>query len=120
MTRTLRDLYRFSHTRPSDEAVALLNWKQKESRETSIEMEKLPKFDGLTAKEIASKIDELKLSPMVALSLIPQNKVTAAVATALLRNSTGNQSIILYNWFNRNGFLDVKAIKDLFKDKIQE
>jgi len=55
---------------------------------------------------------------MVALSVIPKEKITTEVAKVLLENCTGNQSIILYNWFSRNGFLDVKSIQELFKKKV--
>ena len=53
------------------------------------------------------------------MSVIPQKKITASVAEALLKNCSGNQSIVLYNWFAANGFLDVKTIRALFKDKVQ-
>lgn len=112
------DLYRMTRTAPIDEAASILNWKQKDGRE--LEMETLPDFSSKTSAEIAETLEQTKLSTVVALSVIPKDKITASVAKALMKNCTGNQSIILYNWFSRNGFLDVKSIKDLFKNKIKE
>ena len=54
------------------------------------------------------------------MSAIPKDKMTAKIAKAMLQNSSGNQSIILYNWFARNEYFDVPAIKALFKDKVKE
>lgn len=115
--KTFQNIYRLTRTAPNAEAASILNWKQKDGKE--IEMEKLPDFSGKTSKEIAEEIERSKLSIMVAMSVIPKEKITAAVAKAMLKNCTGNQSIILYNWFSRNGFLDVKSIKELFADKVK-
>lgn len=114
----LKNIYRLTHTGPSDEAAAILGWKQKDGR--VIEAKKLPTFDNLTSDEIAEQLQTLKLSPTVALSVLPPDKVTAKVAKTLLENSTGNQAIILYNWFARNGHLENAEIKNLFKDKIKQ
>lgn len=111
-------IYRLTRTAPSDEAVAILRWKQKDGRK--IDMENLPDFSKKTSQEIADELEKNKLSPMVAMSVIPKDKMTAKVAKVMLQNCSGNQTIILYNWFARNGFLDVKSIKDLFKDKVKE
>jgi len=116
LTKKMQQIYRLTHTKPSDSAVAILRWSQKDGRD--VQMENLPDFANMTSSEIASKLGEIKLSPTVALSVIPQEKITAKVAEALLKGCTGNQSIILYNWFASNGFLDVKSIKSLFKDKV--
>jgi hypothetical protein len=118
LSKKLMQIYRLTRTAPTDEAAAILHWKQKDGRE--IEMETLPDFSSKTSQEIADELEKSKLSPIVAMSVIPKDKMTAKVAKAMLQNASGNQSIILYNWFARNGFLDVKAIKDLFKDKVKE
>lgn len=118
LSKKLMQIYRLTRTAPTDEAASILHWKQKDDRE--IELEKLPDFSSKTSQEIADELEKSKLSPMVAMSVIPVEKMTAKVAKAMLQNASGNQSIILYNWFARNGFLDVKAIKDLFKDKVKE
>lgn len=116
----LRQMYRLSHTGPSDEAVKILNWKQKDGRQVDGTEKALPDFSGMTSQKIAETLVETRLSPIVALGVLPNDKVTTAVAQALLGNCSGNQSIILYNWFARNGFLDVKSIKALFDKKVQE
>lgn len=118
LTKKFQQLYRLTRTHPTDEVAAVLGWKQKSGN--NIELEKLPSFEKMTSKEIAEKLDELKLSPTVALSVLPKNKITANVAKSLLNNCTGNQSIILYNWFARNGFLDVESINKLFKSKVKD
>ncbi len=118
LSKKLQQIYRLTRCAPTGEAAAILRWKQKSGN--VVPMENLPDFSSMTSAEIASKLEEVKLSPVVALSVIPQEKITAKVAKALLGNCTGNQSIILYNWFARNGFLDVASINSLFKDKIKE
>ena len=117
LSRKLRDLYRLSHVCPSDEAASILKWEQKDGRK--LVMQNLPDFAAMNSKEIAEKLLESRLSPQIALSVLPKEKITTEVAKALLTNATGNQSIILYNWFNRNGFMDVKSIKELFKEKVK-
>ena len=119
LAQKMMQIYRFTRTAPSNEAASILRWKQKEGG-SDIVMEDLPDFASMTSQEIADTLDGSKLSPTVALSVIPQAKITSKVAKALLGCCTGNQSIILYNWFARNGFMDVKAIKELFKDKVQQ
>lgn len=111
----LKRLYRLTHTSPSDEAAEILGWKQKDGR--AIKARKLPDFASMSVDDIAKTLSETKLSPQVALSVLPPAKVTGKVAKALLGNATGNQAIILYNWFAKNGFLDKADIKSLFKEK---
>ena len=118
LSKKLMQIYRLTRTAPTDEAASILNWKQKDGRE--IEMESMPDFSNKTSQEIVEELEKSKLSPIVAMSVIPKEKITAKVAKSMLSNASGNQSIILYNWFSRNGFLDVKSIKDLFKDKVKE
>ena len=118
LAKKMMQIYRLTHTAPSDSAASILKWKQKDGRQ--IEMEELPDFTDKTSFEIADIISNKKLSPIVSLSIIPQDKITSSVAKALLNNCTGNQSIILYRWFAKNGFLDVKSINDLFKNKVKE
>ncbi len=118
LTKKMQQIYRLTRTSPSDVAASILKWKQKDGRK--LVLEKLPDFSDKKSSEIADELEKTKLSPVVALSIIPNEKITAKVAEALLNNCTGNQSIILYNWFARNGFMDVQSIKKLFKDKVQE
>ena len=116
LTQKMIQIYRFTRTSPSDDAASILRWKQKDRE---IVMEDVPDFGNLSSVEIVKLLEDKKYSPTVALSVIPKEKITAKVATALLGNCTGNQSIILYNWFARNGFLDVAAINKLFKEKVK-
>lgn len=118
LTKKIENIYRLTHTSPSDEAVAILNWKQKDGRK--VEMEKLPDFEHMTTEQIVDELSKGKIKAIVALSVLPTEKITASVAKALLKNCTGNQAIILYRWFAKNGFLEVKAINDLFKSKVKE
>ena len=118
LSKKMQQMYRLTRTSPTPEAAAILGWKQKFGGPD--EVEKLPDFANMTSAEIVETLEKVKIAPTVALSIIPQEKITAKVAKALLEGCTGNQSIILYNWFARNGFLDVKSIKSLFKDKVAE
>jgi hypothetical protein len=117
MSKKFQNMYRLVHMSPSKDAAKILRWKQK-NEET--ELDDVIDFSSMSSSEIVEYLTENKLSPMVALSSIPKNKITAKVAKALLNNATGNQSIVLYNWFSKNGFLDVKSINDLFKKKASE
>lgn len=118
LSKKMRNIYRLSRTAPSDVAASILGWKQKDGR--SIQMQATHDFTNKTPQQIVEELTKSKLSPVVAMSLIPSDKMTASVAKAMLSNCSGNQSIILYNWFSRNGFLDVPEIKELFKDKIKQ
>lgn len=118
LSKKMQQMYRLTRTHPTPEASAILGWKQKDG--SNADIEKLPDFASMTSAQIAEALSEVKISPTVALSVVPQGKITASVAKALLNSCTGNQSVILYNWFANNGFLDVKSIKDLFKDKVAE
>lgn len=118
MANVLRSMYRYARIAPSDAAAAALKWgKQKDGRR--IKDEELPNFTGISSKEIAEKLVDSKISPVVACTVIPKNKMTAGVAKALLTNCTGNQAIVLYRMFARNGYLEVKEIKDLFGEKVK-
>lgn len=117
----MKKIYRGAGIAPADVAVGILKWNQKDGRKwKDFPEEQGPDFSKLTSKEITDELGKTKLSPQVALSVIPRDKITAGVAAAILKNCTGNQVIVLYNWFSENGFLDVKAIKELFKDKVKE
>jgi hypothetical protein len=124
LTKKFIQLYRIAGLSPSDYAVGLFKWNQKKKdgrkwKDFQKQEETLPDFANITSAEIVEVLGKVKLSPVIALSVIPQKKITASVAEALLKNCSGNQSIVLYNWFAANGFLDVKSIRDLFKDKVK-
>jgi hypothetical protein len=122
LSEKVKNIYRLAHLAPSEETARILRWKQKSDKAEGkqVEMEAVVDFEGMTSDEICSYIEEENLSPIVALSTIPANKITAKVAKSLLSCCTGNQSIVLYNWFSKNGFLDVKAINNLFKSKVKQ
>ena len=114
----IKRIYRGVGLAPSNLAVGILKWNQKDGRKwKDFPEEQAPDFAKLSPKEIVEALSKVKLAPKVALSAIPKGKITSAVAAAILKNCTGNQVIVLYNWFSDNGFLDVKAIKELFKEK---
>jgi len=122
LTQKYIQLYRIAQLAPSNDVVALFKWNQKDGRrwkDLQNEDDSLPDFKNLTSKDIVEALSKVKLSPIVALSVIPHGKITSSVAKALLKNCSGNQSIVLYNWFASNGFLDVKVIRDLFAEKVQ-
>lgn len=110
-------IYRLARVAPSYECASILGWKQKQGP-AIVATHKLD-FTDKTSAEIASEISTKKISPVVALSVIPKEKITTNVAKALLSNATGNQSIILFNWFSENGFMDVESIKTLFAKKVK-
>ena len=114
----LQSIYRLSHVAPGDEAVDILNWKQKDGRRPK--GEKLPDFNAMSADDIVKYLKDKKLSTMVALSIIPPGKITASVGRVLMERCSGNQAIVLYRWFAKNGLLDVPAIAELFQDKIKQ
>jgi hypothetical protein len=116
-------IYRLTRTAPTDEAASILNWQQgsiKKGTKREIEMETLPDFEKKTSTEIVKELTKLKLSPVVAMSIIPKDKMDSKIAKAIMANCSGNQVIILYNYFARNGYLDVPEIKELFKGKVKE
>lgn len=118
-----KSLYRTVGLSPSDYAVGVFKWNQKDGRrwkDLQNQDDVLPDFENLSSKDIVDVLSKVKLSPLVALSVIPRDKITSAVAAALVGNCSGNQLIALYGWFADNGFLDVKAIRALFKDKVKD
>jgi hypothetical protein len=121
LTEKFKRLYRAAGLSPSDYAVGIFKWNQKDGRRwKDLQEDKLPDFTVMTSKDIVEILGKVKLSPIVALSVIPKDKITASVATALLKNCSGNQSIVLYNWFATNGFLDVPSIAALFQEKVKK
>lgn len=109
-------MYKLLHMLPTLETASILNWKQRGRK-----IEKLEKIDfsNKTSAEIAKEIKDKKLSPLIALSAIPSERMNFEVAKALLTNSTGNQAIILQNMFRTKGFLEIDEIKDLFNKKVK-
>ncbi|GJQ44100.1 MAG: hypothetical protein JETCAE03_35980 [Ignavibacteriaceae bacterium] len=107
-------MYKMLHMAPTPETAGILGWKQKDK---DIIVEKID-FDKMKPAEIAKYIEDNKLSPLVALSALPEGAMNAKIAKALLKNCTGNQAIILQNMFRRKGFLEIAEIKELFDAKV--
>jgi hypothetical protein len=117
------EMYRLTRTAPTDDAASILNWQQgsiKKGTRREIEMEKLPNFTNKTSDEIVAELKSSKLSAIVAMSIISKDQMDAKIGKALLKNCSGNQAIILYNYFSKNGYLDIPEIKAIFKDKVKE
>jgi len=108
-------MYRMVHMAPTPESAGILGWKQKDKE---IVVEKL-NFDKMKPNEIAEYIVKNKLSPLFALSALPEGVMNAKIAKALLTNCSGNQTVILQNFFRRKGFLEIEEIKKLFGDKVR-
>lgn len=119
MSKKLQNMFRRARLAPSDVTVETLGWKQKDGRVPSGSTS-LPDFSAMTGAEIADYLEAEKLSTLVAMSIVPKEKITASVAKAMLKNATGNQAVILYNFFRREGFLEVASISNLFGKKIRE
>lgn len=116
----IKDIYRLTHVSPSAEAASVLGWKQKDGSNKNVMAEKMPEFESMTSAEIASALKETKISTPVAISVIPKEKINLQVATALVGNCTGNQAVILHNFFSKNGFLDNAKINALFKNVVKK
>lgn len=115
MSKKFINMYKMLHMTPSDEAAAILGWKQKNRK---ITLDKL-NFSNKSSDEIVTEITKNKLSPLLALSALSDKQMTAKIAKALLKNATGNQAIILQNLFRNKGFLEIDEIKLLFNKKIK-
>ena len=114
----IEDMYCLLRVGPSDDVVQALGWNQKDGRKRDSDSY-YPDFTKMTSKDIAETIEKDKIGGLVALSLIPKNKITASVAKSILNNLSGNQTVIVQRWFAENGFMDVKAINDLFKKNLK-
>lgn len=109
------NLYRMLHIAPSTESAEILRWEQKDGRK--IRKRRAVSFDGLNDLEIAEKIREKKIKPLVALGALP-DKIPPVIAVAILEQATGNQAIILHSMFEKQGLLQDKEVQKLFEEKI--
>lgn len=116
LAKKFEKMYKLNHVAPSLETASILGWKQKVG---DVVVEKNPDFKSMKSAEIVDALKSTKMSPVMALTLIPQKQVTTSVAKQLLNNATGNQAVILYNQFAKNGFLENKEINDLFHKKVK-
>ena len=111
-----KNLYRLGHVAPSTESAEILRWSQKDGRE--IKKAEALTFKGLNDIQIAEKIRAEKLSPMVALGMLPK-KISPVIAIAVLEQSTGNQAVILQSLFADQGLLEDKEIQAFFAEKLK-
>jgi len=118
--KVYRNLYRMTHTNPSDDVAGILRWKQKD-REIKF-MEHEVDFKGMKDLEIAKEIRKKKISyfgVMDGLSRI-KKKMSPVIAVAILEQVTGNQAVILRSLFEEQGVLEDKKVMKLYKSKIKE
>ena len=115
LSNIYKNIYRMARMAPSTEVAEILRWEQKDGRK--IEKREALSFEGLEDLEIAKKIREEKLSPHVALGMLPE-KISPVIAVAVLEQATGNQAIILQSLWEGQGLLQDKEIQELFESKI--
>lgn len=114
MSKVLRRLYIKSHLAPSTEVAELLRWKQKDGR--TIEKKVLFDIKGLSATQIAKKIQTEKPSPQIVLGVI--EKITPVIAAAILDVCTGNQALIYSKMFEEAGILNDKEVRKAYEEKV--
>lgn len=113
--KTFENLYRMVHISPSTEAAEILRWTQKDGRE--IKKKEALSFDRLSDREIAEKIREEKISPLVALGALP-TKISPVIAVSILEQATGNQAVISHSLFQEQGLLEDEEVQKLFEEKL--
>lgn len=117
LRKVLMNLYRLSRITPSDEVAEILRWDQKDGRE--IKKENPLSFDNMKDIDIAKKIRDEKINPIIALGILP-DKISPVIAVAVLEQTTGNQAIILHSLFEKQGLLKHDEISSLFEQKIKK
>lgn len=120
LSKTMKNLYRLSHLNPSDEAAAILRWKQKD-REIKF-IEPLVDFKGLKDIEIAEKIRKEKIPYFGVMEGLSKSKkkMSPVITVAILEQVTGNQAVILRSMFEEQGVLKDKEVLELYEKKIRE
>ena len=116
MRNIMMDLYRMTHTAPSDEAAAILKWKQKDGRNIELQRSVFD-FSGLTVRQVATKIVTEKLSVLGCIGAL--NNITPTIALALLEVATGNEALILRKTFEDQGVFDNKQVLEAYEEKIK-
>lgn len=115
LSHRMESLYRTMRIAPSDEAAALIHYRQKGKKIKFADS--LFDFSGLDDLGIATKIRQEKLPVLPALGALPR-KVSPVIAVALLEQATGNQAVILKGLFEEAGVLKDKEVMDLFQEKL--
>lgn len=112
---TMELLYRALRVEPSDEAAAIIRYRQKNKK---IKFnDSIYGFDKLDDLAIAEKIRADKLDVLGAVGALPR-KVSPVIAVALLEQATGNQAVILKSIFENAGVLKDAEVMKLFEEKI--
>ena len=120
LSRVYRNLYRMTHTNPSDEVASILRWQQKDRKIEFAELE--INFEGKTDLEIAEEIRKEKIKyfgVVEGLSKV-KKKMSPVIAVAVLEQCTGNQAVILRSMFEEQGVLEDPEVLKLYKKKIRE
>lgn len=111
----MKDMYRFLHINPSEEAAKILRWNQKDKK---IVFEKpLIDFESLNDLEIAEKIRKEKLKALFILGNL-KKKISPVIAVALLEQATGDQALILYSLFKDAGLLNDPEVLKIYNEKV--
>lgn len=120
LTKVVKNLYRYTRTAPSPEAVKVLGWKQKPGYPgAGVEKAKsMFDFSGMNEIEIANKIRAESLSPLTVLGALP-DKLSPVIAAAVLEQATGDQTVILTEMFESQGLLKNKEVKAVYTQKIK-
>lgn len=116
-SETVKGMYRSIHLAPSDNAAAILKWKQKDGRVIELKRDVF-NFKGMTDLQIAEKIRAEKLPPTGVLGALP-DKVSPVIAVAILEQATGDQAVILREMFDSQGLLKNKEVMAVFTEKIK-
>jgi len=115
-TKIMLNMYRALHIAPSDEAVAVFGWDQKDGRVA--EKSEIFNFKGLSDLAIAEKIREEKLKPQGVLGAL-NKKISPVIAAAVLEQCSGDQAVIYRELFDKEGLLKDKEIMEVFTEKIK-
>ncbi len=113
-------LYTWMHMHPSDEALQILGWKQKDGKISITKKESI--FKDLSDLEIAEKIRAEKLPYLGILGELARvsKKVSPVIAVAMLEQATGNQAVIMRSTFEDAGILNDPEVMKLYEEKIAD
>jgi hypothetical protein len=118
-TSTFKALYRIAKLAPSPEACKVFRWKQKAGYPgADIKINAALSFHGLSDLDIAKQIRDLRLSPKVAFSLLP-DKISPVIAASILEQCNGDDAVVYTSLFEEQGLLKHKEIRDLYDAKIR-
>lgn len=115
-TKTMQRIYRLMHISPTTEVAEILRWKQKDGRQ--IVKKDIINFSNMKDINIAKKIVDDKISPIVALGALP-DKISPVIAVAILNNATADQTVILKSMYEKQGLLEHDEIRRFFENKIK-